>query len=299
MLLARRGDPRPRGVSRARSAARHARPARGVPRDASCRRSSTGYAAGLTPNPCMRCNGAFRFDGARRVRRARGRGRALDGPLRPARRAGRDAARRARRRPARRTSRTCSRRSTRRCSTASASRSARQTKAEVRAEAAAAGLAAARRPESQEACFLAGGDYRGFLERSGLAAGARATIVDEAGDGARAPRGPLAVHARPAPRPRGRRGRAAPRRPLRPRRTPSSSGRGARSALAARDVRGRTVRRRSQRAEAKLRYRSPPVGATSAGRRRASPSSSTSRSRPSRRDRSPCSTTTTPSSEPA
>ena len=28
----------------------------------SCSRSSTGIADGLTPNPCMRCNGAFRFD---------------------------------------------------------------------------------------------------------------------------------------------------------------------------------------------------------------------------------------------
>jgi tRNA-specific 2-thiouridylase len=31
-------------------------------------------------------------------------------------------------------------------------------------------LAAAGRPESQEACFLGGGDYRDFLEREGLAA---------------------------------------------------------------------------------------------------------------------------------
>jgi tRNA-specific 2-thiouridylase len=43
-----------------------------------------------------------------------------------------------------------------------------QTKEETRAEATAAGLAAARRSESQEACFLAGGNYRDFLERHGL-----------------------------------------------------------------------------------------------------------------------------------
>jgi tRNA-specific 2-thiouridylase len=54
------------------------------------------------------------------------------------------------------------------------------TKAEVRAEAAAAGLDVARRPESQEACFLAGGDYRSFLERNGVAPRPGA-IVDEAG----------------------------------------------------------------------------------------------------------------------
>ena len=45
-----------------------------------------------------------------------------------------------------------------------------QTKVETRAEAERAGLAAAGRGESQEACFLAGDDYRSFLERRGLAA---------------------------------------------------------------------------------------------------------------------------------
>ena len=54
------------------------------------------------------------------------------------------------------------------------------TKAEVRAEATAAGLAAATRPESQEACFLAGGDYRVFLARQGLA-DAPGPVVDPSG----------------------------------------------------------------------------------------------------------------------
>ena len=54
-----------------------------------------------------------------------------------------------------------------------------QTKAVTRAEAEAAGLAAARRVESQEACFLAGGDYRTFLERRGL--NGEGAILDEAG----------------------------------------------------------------------------------------------------------------------
>jgi tRNA-specific 2-thiouridylase len=54
------------------------------------------------------------------------------------------------------------------------------TKAEVRAEATVAGLAVARRPESQEACFLAGGDYRSFLGRHGVPRRAGA-IVDESG----------------------------------------------------------------------------------------------------------------------
>jgi tRNA-specific 2-thiouridylase len=43
-------------------------------------------------------------------------------------------------------------------------------KEETRADAAAAGLAAAGRAESQEACFLGGDDYRAFLERQGVAA---------------------------------------------------------------------------------------------------------------------------------
>jgi tRNA-uridine 2-sulfurtransferase len=52
-----------------------------------------------------------------------------------------------------------------------------QTKEETRAEAERGGLAAARRPESQEACFLAGDDYRSFLARRGLAT-RRGPIVD-------------------------------------------------------------------------------------------------------------------------
>ncbi len=54
------------------------------------------------------------------------------------------------------------------------------TKAETRAEAARAGLAAAERRESQEACFLAGDDYRAFLGRNGLAA-SDGPVVDESG----------------------------------------------------------------------------------------------------------------------
>jgi tRNA-uridine 2-sulfurtransferase len=55
-----------------------------------------------------------------------------------------------------------------------------QTKAETRVEAERAGLEAAKRGESQEACFLAGDDYRSFLERRGLAA-RKGSIVDEDG----------------------------------------------------------------------------------------------------------------------
>ena len=55
-----------------------------------------------------------------------------------------------------------------------------QTKAATRAEAERAGLAAAGRGESQEACFLAGDDYRSFLGRRGLEA-QEGSIVDEKG----------------------------------------------------------------------------------------------------------------------
>jgi tRNA-specific 2-thiouridylase len=55
-----------------------------------------------------------------------------------------------------------------------------QSKEETRAEAERAGLAVARRGESQEACFLAGDDYRNFLERRGLAA-EDGRVVDEEG----------------------------------------------------------------------------------------------------------------------
>jgi tRNA-specific 2-thiouridylase len=138
-----------------------------------------GYARGETPNPCIRCNGSFRFAsllafarriGARklvtghyaRVEEHRGR-------LLLAR--GAD--------PAKDQSYML----------------ARldpwflprlwfplgdQGKEETRAEARAAGLEAAGRPESQEACFLAGDDYRAFLARHGLPA-REGPILDEEG----------------------------------------------------------------------------------------------------------------------
>ena len=56
-----------------------------------------------------------------------------------------------------------------------------QDKEATRAEAAAAGLAVAERRESQEACFLAGGDYRDFLERHGGFADESGAVVDEDG----------------------------------------------------------------------------------------------------------------------
>jgi tRNA-specific 2-thiouridylase len=148
-------------------------------RDAVVRPFVDGYAAGLTPNPCMRCNGEFRFD------------RLVDF----ARRAGADVlwtghyARIVERGGQRLVARATDPAKDQSYMLATVDPAILEhvafplgtsTKQEVRAEAAAAGLAVARRPESQEACFLAGGDYRSFLARNGVAA-APGAIVDQSG----------------------------------------------------------------------------------------------------------------------
>jgi len=137
------------------------------------------YAAGGTPNPCVRCNGSFRFDelvafadrvGAARL--ATGHyARIVERDGRPALARAVDAAKD---------------QSYMLASLDSALLErlwfplGAQTKAETRAQALAAGLSAAARRESQEACFLGGDDYRAFLEREGLAAEV-GRIVDEEG----------------------------------------------------------------------------------------------------------------------
>jgi tRNA-specific 2-thiouridylase len=139
-----------------------------------------GYAAGTTPNPCIRCNGSFRFDellgfadriGAARL--ATGHYARIvehDGVLALAR------------------AHDIAKDQSYMLAALEPSLLTRlwfplggQTKAATRAEALAAGLPSAARRESQEACFLGGGDYRAFLERSGLEAAA-GKIVDEAGE---------------------------------------------------------------------------------------------------------------------
>jgi len=135
-----------------------------------------------------------------------------------------------------------------------------QTKTETRAEAAAAGLAAAGRAESQEACFLAGGDYRSFLERHGLAA-APGVVVDEAG----AELGAHDGYWRFTPGQRRGLGVAAAE-PLYALETNARTNTvvvGPRRALARRtvNVRGRLFAAAAD-VEAKLRYRSPAVAAS-------------------------------------
>ncbi len=132
-----------------------------------------------------------------------------------------------------------------------------QTKAETRAEAERAGLAAARRPESQEACFLGGDDYRTFLERRGLRPAA-GPIIDERGTRL----GTHDGHWRFTPGQRKGIGVAAAR-PLYALRTEPDGNTlvvGPRESLARTtvSVRGRMYAPAS-RVEVKLRYRSPAV----------------------------------------
>ncbi len=187
-----------------------------------------GYARGETPNPCGRCNGSFRFDELLAFAARAGARKLWTGHY--ARIVERDG-----------------RRLLARAADPDKDQSymlaqldpekleqvefplGELTKAETRAEAAAAGLDVAERRESQEACFLAGDDYRSFLERRGLDRSDGA-IVDEAGPRARPARWRLALHARPAAWDRRRRGRASVRPAHRSRApTRSSSAHAARS----------------------------------------------------------------------
>jgi tRNA-uridine 2-sulfurtransferase len=138
-----------------------------------------GYARGETPNPCIRCNGAFRFGELLTFARRAGAARLATGHY--ARIVERDG-------------RLLLARATDLDKDQSYMLAALdprhlsrlwfplgdQGKSETRAEAARAGLAAATRAESQEACFLAGDDYRTFLERHGLDS-SDGPVVDTAG----------------------------------------------------------------------------------------------------------------------
>jgi tRNA-uridine 2-sulfurtransferase len=127
-----------------------------------------GYERGETPNPCIRCNGGFRFGQLLAFAKRAGAARLATGHYaRVVERDGRLLLARAVD-------------DTKDQSYMLATVDQRfldrlwfplgeQTKEQTRAEAAAAGLAVAHRAESQEACFLAGDDYRAFLTRHGLA----------------------------------------------------------------------------------------------------------------------------------
>jgi tRNA-specific 2-thiouridylase len=125
-----------------------------------------GHAAGRTPNPCMRCNGSFRFDALAAFADRVGAPRLATGHYaRIVERGGRivlargadpdkDQSYMLARVPEQILSRTWF-------------PLGDQRKTETREQARAAGLAAAGRRESQEVCFVGGGDHRRFLERHG------------------------------------------------------------------------------------------------------------------------------------
>jgi tRNA-specific 2-thiouridylase len=215
------------------------------------------YARGQTPNPCIRCNGGFRFaqllSFARRVGAARlatghyARVRRHRGQLLLAR--GAD--------PAKDQSYMLAALDPARLDRIWFPLGER-TKEDTRTRAEAAGLAVAGRAESQEACFLAGADYREFLVRQGL--DGDGPIVDESGR-------ELGRHDgtwRFTPGQRRGLGVSSPE-PLYAVRSDSRTSTlvvGPRSSLARTRVsaRGR-LHVAVERAEAKLRYRSPAVTA--------------------------------------
>ena len=126
-----------------------------------------GYARGETPNPCTTCNGGFRFAELLAFARRAGAARLATGHYaRIVERDGRLLLARAAD-PGKDQSYMLARLDPGKLDRISFPLGG-QTKVETRDEAARAGLAAARRPESQEACFLGGDDYRAFLERRGL-----------------------------------------------------------------------------------------------------------------------------------
>ena len=139
-----------------------------------------GYARGETPNPCIRCNGSFRFGELLAFATRAGCDRLATGHY------ARIVEHRGRRLlargvdPQKDQSYMLARLDPRELHRIWFPLG-EQDKTETRAEAERAGLDAAHRAESQEACFLAGDDYRAFLGRHGLAAQPGA-IVDERGE---------------------------------------------------------------------------------------------------------------------
>jgi tRNA-specific 2-thiouridylase len=138
------------------------------------------YTRGETPNPCARCNGSFRFAELLAFARRAGAARLVTGHY----------ARVLEHRGRRLLARAADERKDQSYMLATLDPRlldriefplGNQGKDETRAEAAAAGLAVATRRESQEACFLAGADYRDFLERHGAPAADEGPIVDEGG----------------------------------------------------------------------------------------------------------------------
>jgi tRNA-specific 2-thiouridylase len=217
-----------------------------------------GYARGETPNPCVRCNGSFRFAALLAFARRAGADALVTGHYaRIVERGGRRLLARAL--DERKDQSYMLGRLDPRLLARIRFPLGESTKDEVRAEASAAGLGAAGRAESQEACFLAGGDYRDFLARHGLES-REGPLVDERGRRL----GTHGGHWRFTPGQRRGIGVAAPE-PLYALETRPRSNTvvvGPREALGRRTVhvRGRLFAD-AGRADAQLRHSSPPVPA--------------------------------------
>src|SRR5437764_735087 len=140
-----------------------------------------GYARGETPNPCTRCNGGFRFAELLAFARRAGAHRLATGHYaRVVERDGRLLLARGAD-PAKDQSYMLAALDPRRLSRVSFPLG-EQDKETTRAEAERASLAAARRPESQEACVLAGDDDRSVLQRHGLDPQAGAAVSEDGGE---------------------------------------------------------------------------------------------------------------------
>jgi tRNA-specific 2-thiouridylase len=139
-----------------------------------------GYARGQTPNPCTRCNGGFRFAELLSFARRAGAERLATGHY--ARIVERDGGALLARGvdPGKDQSYMLASLDPKHLPRISFPLGL-QDKEATRVEAERAGLSAARRPDSQEACFLAGDDYRAFLGRRGLAP-QKGAVVDEDGN---------------------------------------------------------------------------------------------------------------------
>jgi tRNA-uridine 2-sulfurtransferase len=138
-----------------------------------------GYLRGETPNPCIRCNGGFRFAELRAFTKRAGAERLATGHYaRIVQHRGRTLLGRGAD-PAKDQSYMLAQLDPRHLDRLWFPLG-EQDKEATRAEAAQAGLSVASRAESQEACFLAGDDYRAFLTRHGAPV-ATGAIADEHG----------------------------------------------------------------------------------------------------------------------
>ena len=165
------------------------------------------HAAGLTPNPCVRCNGNVRLDAMLELAERLGSqtlatghyARVEEGPLL---RVAVDEAQ---------GSELCALGALARVARPSVLPAGELRKPHVRELAERAGLGVARRRDSQDLCFLAGTRQRSFLERHGGLGERPGSIVDRRGEVLGEHAGVAPVHGGSAPRPGHRRPRAAVR----------------------------------------------------------------------------------------